>query len=131
MSYVLVRVLPGAPAALSLLGGQDQDFSAFDAPAEPLSVYVLDAFGNSVPGVLLRLEVLEDGVLTHTLEGTTASPVAFALPPERADLVRGRSILLVDDVLTSGATAAECARVLLHAGAAAVRVATLARTEEG
>ncbi len=56
---------------------------------------------------------------------------AFALPPEGADLVRGRSILLVDDVLTSGATAAECARVLLHAGAAAVRVATLARAEEG
>lgn len=37
-------------------------------------------------------------------------------------------ILLVDDVLTTGTTAAECARVLLRAGAARVWVATVART---
>lgn len=53
---------------------------------------------------------------------------AFGLPPAGADIVRGRSILLIDDVLTSGATVAECARVLLASGAAAVRVATLAMT---
>jgi len=39
----------------------------------------------------------------------------------------GQRLLLVDDVLTTGTTARECARVLLAAGAAGVEVAVLAR----
>jgi len=42
--------------------------------------------------------------------------------------VRGRELLLVDDVMTTGTTAAECARVLRRAGAEKVWVATIART---
>ena len=41
--------------------------------------------------------------------------------------VEGRNLLLIDDVLTSGATVGECARVLKRAGAARVDVLTLAR----
>jgi len=44
--------------------------------------------------------------------------------------IRGREVLLIDDILTSGATARECARVLMRAGAAKVWVATLARAQK-
>jgi ComF family protein len=54
---------------------------------------------------------------------------AFAV--KDAGLVSGRDIILVDDVLTTGTTAAECARVLRRAGAKKVYVATVARVMKG
>lgn len=44
-----------------------------------------------------------------------------------ADKIRGRSLLLVDDVFTTGATVNACCRALLRAGAKEVTVLTLAR----
>ncbi|MBR0800018.1 ComF family protein [Bradyrhizobium jicamae] len=52
---------------------------------------------------------------------------AFRIADERKSDVEGRRIILVDDVLTSGATVDGCARALLRAGAAQVDVLVFAR----
>jgi len=56
---------------------------------------------------------------------------AFAVAPGSRAAVRGRRLVLVDDVLTSGATADTCARALLRSGAAGVDVLVLARVVRG
>jgi len=56
---------------------------------------------------------------------------AFRVPPDRkADIAR-RRVVLVDDVLTSGATAEACARTLLRAGARQVDLLVFARVVDG
>ena len=45
---------------------------------------------------------------------------------ENLEMFQGKRILLLDDILTTGATAGECARVLLTAGAREVHCATVA-----
>ena len=52
---------------------------------------------------------------------------AFAVRDSRQESIRGARIVLVDDVMTTGATLTACIRPLLHAGAANVDVLTLAR----
>jgi ComF family protein len=51
----------------------------------------------------------------------------FALTPGNGGKVRERRVLLIDDVVTTGATVEACARTLIAEGAAAVDVLTLAR----
>jgi ComF family protein len=52
---------------------------------------------------------------------------AFKVSPEKAHEIQGRRVVLVDDVLTSGATTDACARALLRARAAQVDVLVFAR----
>ena len=52
---------------------------------------------------------------------------AFAVDEKAGARLRGRKIVLVDDVLTTGATLSACTKTLLRAGAGSVSVVTLAR----
>jgi predicted amidophosphoribosyltransferase len=53
---------------------------------------------------------------------------AVAVAPRRRGEIAGRAIAVVDDVMTTGSTAAEIAAVLKQAGAAHVAVWVVART---
>jgi ComF family protein len=55
--------------------------------------------------------------------------VLGAFEVSRRDDIAGRHVLLIDDVLTTGATASACASVLKRAGAKRVSVLTLARAD--
>ena len=55
---------------------------------------------------------------------------AFAVQDRHAGTVAGRRVLLVDDVMTSGATANACAGALLRSGAAGVDVLVAARVPD-
>ncbi|MCR5874724.1 ComF family protein [Phenylobacterium sp. J426] len=55
---------------------------------------------------------------------------AFEVPPARRERIAGLRVLLIDDVLTTGATAEACARALKVAGASAVDLAVVARVKE-
>lgn len=52
---------------------------------------------------------------------------AFRVPVDRKATIHGRRVILIDDVLTSGATVDTCARALLKAGARQVDVLVFAR----
>ncbi|WP_443971274.1 double zinc ribbon domain-containing protein [Sphingobium sp. CR28] len=56
---------------------------------------------------------------------------AFAISKSGADKVRGRHVIIIDDVWTTGATATACVRVLLDAGASRVDVLCWARAMPG
>ena len=56
--------------------------------------------------------------------------IAGAYKAVNCDLIRNKRILVIDDIVTTGATLSECAKTLLLAGAEDVCCATLARTRE-
>ncbi len=93
---------------------------------------IVRAAVKQLPRPLEIATVLKRRRPTHSQVGLTREERvanmrdAFSVTaPER---VKGKTVILVDDVMTTGTTVAECARVLKKAGAERVWAATVART---
>ena len=67
--------------------------------------------------------------LSNTARRRNVAAAFAARRALRADALRGRHVLLVDDVMTTGSTAAACAQALKNAGAARVALLTVARVD--
>jgi ComF family protein len=80
-----------------------------------------------IPDLLLRRRRTPSQGGLNATERQRNMRGAFALKPAHVGRVEGRRVVLIDDVLTTGATASACAETLIEAGASAVDVLTLAR----
>ncbi len=78
-------------------------------------------------GALKRVKATPQQVGLGKSERAQNVQGAFRVPADGKAEVVGRKLVLVDDVLTSGATVDACARALLRAGAASVDVLVFAR----
>ena len=88
---------------------------------------------SHIAGVTVLRDALLRTKATASLGDSTAAEReqevadAFAVRPGREDALAGRQVLLIDDVMTSGATANACTALLLRSGVAAVDVLVAAR----
>jgi len=79
-------------------------------------------------GLLIRSRPTEPQ--TSFNGGTRRTNLKNAFAVMKPQYIKGKKILLIDDVFTTGTTVNECARVLKKAGASEVMVLTLARVKE-
>ncbi len=83
-----------------------------------------------LPDALLRRRATASLGEKSAAERAVEVAGAFAVRPSRARHLAGKRVLLIDDVMTSGATANACAAVLLAAGAVSVDVLVAARVPD-
>ncbi len=83
------------------------------------------------PGLLARIRATPRQVGLKANERAKNVAGAFHVPARHAAALKGRRVLLVDDVYTTGATVKAATRALTRGGAAAVEVAVFARVVEG
>jgi ComF family protein len=112
----LMVPVPLHPKRLKQRGFNQALLLARTFPEVPLGREAVVRLRHTVPQVELKPKERRDNV-----KG------AFAVPDPA--LVKGKNVLLLDDVYTTGATVRECAKVLLKAGALRVHVLTVARVK--
>ena len=82
-------------------------------------------------GAAMAVDALVRAKPTRSSQGmgrrARVANVRGAFKVARPEAIAGREVVLVDDVLTTGATVEACTRILLRAGAKRVRVLTWAR----
>ena len=87
--------------------------------------------GVKLKGELLRrVRATAQQVELSRSQRTNNEQGAFGVSADQRSEIQGRRLVLIDDVLTSGATVEGCARALLRAGAANVDVLIFARVAE-
>lgn len=131
LAAAILQQLPAAPTALTVvpvpLFRGKRRFNQSTLLAEAALQHLRGTAPSSTlrlrPGLLRRTRHTESQFLLSPTERRTNVRGAFQVQGS----VAGLHILLVDDIYTTGTTARECTRTLLAAGAASVRVATLAR----
>jgi ComF family protein len=130
-----------AKAGAELLGGADL---ILPVPLYPSRLWwrrfnqsaMLASAVGRLTGVAVDCFVLKRVRRTASQVGLTADQRrrnvagAFKVDKARAHRVKGKNIVVVDDVITTGATAEACARALKRAGAARVDILALARAVE-
>ena len=122
---VSVVPVPSSPSAVRRRGDAPLELLARDAAAQCArsgAVLVVS------PALRLRRRVADQAGLNHRQRAANLEH-AMAVRPGWQARVQGATCLLVDDVLTTGATLAEAARALRAGGAAHVAAATVAATQ--
>ncbi len=100
-------------------------------PAALLAVALSRRTGlPTLPDALRRIRVTAQLGKLPAAQRAALLMGAIAVRPGRAAQIAGRRILLIDDVLTSGATARACTHALLDAGAASIDVLVTSRVAD-
>jgi competence protein ComFC len=105
--------------------GYDQAFLLASAAALELGEVAVETLRKPLP--LLRKTVHNPAQSGLKEAAARRANVLGAYTAVDAELVEGKRVLLIDDVITTGATISECARILRTVGAREVVCATLAR----
>ena len=93
--------------------------------ARLLAEAAAEALGTTAMPLLRKVRDVSPQSRLRTPEERRAN-ISGCYVVRSADAVRGKRILLIDDIITTGSTLSECARMLLTAGAVSVRGAALA-----
>jgi ComF family protein len=111
------------PVPLHARRRRSRGFDQAELLAEPVAKALSLPLGSTV-----MERVVNTPTLTRQSREQRAETVKGAFAVRKPREVAGKCVLLVDDVMTTGATCSECARVLKKAGAKEVLVCVLART---
>jgi predicted amidophosphoribosyltransferase len=137
----------GGSLAVSVFGAVGNDQSPFLLVPVPSATATRRARGHNPVGAMaataadyLRASGLQVDVRAVLRQGRAVTDqsgldvgarranLAGALTVRRPALLRGRRVVIVDDIVTTGATASEAARALIHAGAVVAGIACVAGT---
>lgn len=109
------------PVPLGARRTRDRGYNQSGMLGRPLAYAINKAYR---PGALMRTRETRSQVGLSASERRQNVAGAFMA---RSDLVKGKSVLIIDDVTTTGSTISACAQALRQAGASAVYGLTLAR----